>query len=129
MRAWASEVRKLNMTIGLPASVLAALEDAPRSGLLFRSCRKKHLPRSTIRFTWVSLLKRLGLRFRNPHQCRHSDATALVSAGAPLWDVAVYLGDSMKTIVTTYLHPTGRDSAKTLDRILGSGKSGSQRAA
>jgi integrase len=116
-------------TIGLPTSVLVAIKDAPRLGPLFLSCRKKHLPRSTIRFTWVSLLKRLGLRFRNPHQLRHSVATALVSAGVPLGDVAVYLGDSVKTIVTTYLHPTGSDSAKTLDKILGSDEAVFQRAA
>jgi len=41
------------------------------------------------------------------HQPRHSVATAMISAAVPLGDVAKYLGDTVQTVVATYLHATG----------------------
>ena len=41
----------------------------------------------------------------------------VLSAGCPIGDVAKYLGDSEQVVVKTYLHPTGRDPAETMDEI------------
>nr|WP_239442022.1 tyrosine-type recombinase/integrase [Saezia sanguinis] len=35
---------------------------------------------------WVPLIKRAGIRYRNPYQCRHTYASTLLTAGAnPFW--------------------------------------------
>jgi integrase len=76
------------------------------------------------RDAWESVLKAAGLPFHNLHQLRHSVATALISDGVPLGDVARYLGDTAETVVRTYLQPTNTDPADALDRLLGGGKVG-----
>ncbi|MDB5309882.1 MAG: hypothetical protein JWO38_4084 [Gemmataceae bacterium] len=43
----------------------------------------------------------------------------MISAGTPLGDVAEYLGDTVQTLVKTYLHASGVDPVSTLDKILG----------
>lgn len=73
---------------------------------------------SGTRMAWGRFLRRLELPYRSPHQLRHSVATALVSAGAPLGDVARFLGDSVQVVVSTYLHASGTDPSATLDRLL-----------
>lgn len=77
--------------------------------------RRQH---NTVRAAWGVYLRRLGLAYRNPHQLRHSVATALISAGVPLGDVARYLGDSVQVIVSTYLHATGADVCAALEAAL-----------
>jgi integrase len=72
------------------------------------------------RKVWVRLLHRLELRYRNMHQLRHSVATALISAGVPLGDVAAYLGDTVGSVVRTYLHATGKSPAVTMNKLLDS---------
>jgi integrase len=57
--------------------------------------------------------------FRNVHQIRHSVANFLISESVPLGDVAKFLGDTVETVVKTYLHPAGTDPSDTLDRPLG----------
>ncbi len=61
----------------------------------------------------------LAIEFRNIHQIRHSVATFLISESVPLGDVAKFLGDTVETVVKTYLHPAGTDPSDTLDRALG----------
>lgn len=77
--------------------------------------RRQHTP---VRQAWAVFLRRLGLPYRSPHQLRHSVATALVSAGVPLGDVARYLGDSVQVVVSTYLHAAGTDVCAALDAAL-----------
>jgi integrase len=77
--------------------------------------RRQH---NTVRAAWRVYLRRLGYTYRNPHQLRHSVATALISASVPLGDVARYLGDSVQVIVSTYLHATGADVCAALEAAL-----------
>lgn len=114
-------------TIRVPAPALSALVAAAggrKSGPLFltRDGNRVHVER--VRDVWGRVLKRLGLRFRNVHQMRHSVATALVSAGEPLGDVAAYLGDTVESIVKHYVHRAGTDPAATLERLYGGRKVG-----
>jgi integrase len=81
--------------------------------------RRQH---NTVRAEWAVLLRDLALAYRRPHVLRHSVGTALVAAGVPLGDVARYLGDSVQTVVTTYLHPSGTDPAEAMEKALGSGR-------
>jgi integrase len=72
---------------------------------------------------WDRLLAGLGLRPRNPHQARHSVATLALAAGVPLANVARDLGDTVATVVATYVHPTeGRDVCDAIEGLLGGGK-------
>jgi integrase len=106
--------------IGLPGAVLAIIRPLladPTPGPLF-SLRGKYLNPSSIHDAWRRYLLRLGLRYRTLHALRHSVGTALISAGVPLGDVARFLGDSVGTIVNTYLHPAGKDPRLALDAIL-----------
>lgn len=111
--------------IVVPAPVIpavrAAIADRTR-GPLFVSGAGRRRVLELVRQAWVRLLDRLGLRFRNLHQLRHSVASHLIAAGVPIGEVAAYLGDTPETIVRTYLHATGHvDVAGKLGEIL-SGK-------
>lgn len=113
-------------TIGLPDAVIAVLREAAggrRAGPLFE-VKGRRPGRETVRTHWMGLLDRLKLKRRNVHQLRHSVATALIAAGDSLADVAEYLGDSVETVVRTYVHPTGRSPVATLNRLLHGRKAG-----
>jgi len=65
----------------------------------------------------ATLAQEDGFRDRNPHQLRHTVATALISAADPIGDGAKYLGDAVEVVVMTDLHPTGKDPSLTLNRL------------
>jgi integrase len=72
---------------------------------------------------WKRLLKELGMPYRVPHQMRHSWASLAIASGAPLADVAAYLGDSVQILVKTYCHPVGFDVAGLMGGVIFGGKS------
>jgi integrase len=75
---------------------------------------------STAHYRWGAFLKLAGLRHRNLHQLRHSVASHALAAGVPLPNVARDLGDTVQTVVNTYLHPTpGADVCEAMSRLLG----------
>lgn len=114
-------------TIRIPALLAPVLQAAAAgraTGPLFATRTGRRQTKGLARRAWVLLLRSLGLPFRNLHQLRHSVATALISDGVPLGDVAAYLGDTVETVVKTYLHPAGTDPADSLDRLLGGLKVG-----
>lgn len=112
-------------TIAVPAlalPVLVAAAGGRKAGPVFVApLSGARLSQSTARKAFARVLKRLGLRDRNPHQLRHSVATAMLAAGDHLGDVAEYLGDTVETIVKTYTHPTGKSPVHTMNRLLGGG--------
>lgn len=99
------------------APLLTAARGDRMKGPLFLNAYGKRQQCGAVRYAWVALAKRLGLRFRNLHQFRHSVATMMVGANVPITDVAVYLGDTVETVVRTYLHPTGTDPADAIERV------------
>lgn len=114
-------------TIRVPAVVVPALRAAVagrKAGPLFPTARGKRTRPSTVDRGVRLVLKELGLTPRGSHSLRHSVASALVAAGVPVADVAVFLGDSVATIVKTYLHATGADPAAAIDRLYGGRKVG-----
>jgi integrase len=109
-------------TITVPSAArphLAAAVGERTTGPLFVTGNDNRFIKSLVQRAFTRLQQRLGLPVRNVHQLRHSVATALISAGEPIGDVAKYLGDSVTTVVKTYLHPTGADPAAAIDRIIG----------
>ena len=44
-------------------------------------------------------------------------ATLMIARGVPLGDVAKYLGDTVETVVRSYLHATGADPADAMDEL------------
>jgi integrase len=106
-------------TIRVPGAALPAVGPRAKSGPLFPSPAGGRRQHKTVYASWRLFLGRLGLAYRNVHQLRHSVATALVSAGVPVGDVARYLGDSVGVVVKTYTHATGADPADALDRVFG----------
>jgi integrase len=121
-------------TIALPPPARPAMDAIVRGrteGVLFptqgKTTRRQY---SCVRVDWIAFLRRLGLRYRNPHQLRHSVATLAVAAGMPIPDVAAYLGDTKETILKTYVHPTRVDVAGGLGRaLLGGNKEAAEAAA
>ena len=108
-------------TIRVPADALPAVRAAAgkrKSGPLFATGRGGRLNYPNVRLAWLRLLASLGLPARNLHQLRHSAATVMISRGTPLGDVARYLGDTVETVVRTYLHATGADAADAMDAAL-----------
>lgn len=52
---------------------------------------------------WQPLCGRAGVRYRNPYQCRHTFASALLTEGANPWYVAEQLGhENAQLVFTTY---------------------------
>lgn len=52
---------------------------------------------------WQPLLERAGVRYRNPYQCRHTFASAMLTDGANPWYVAEQLGHAdVQLVYTTY---------------------------
>lgn len=115
-----SKHSKRTITVPVPVRpYLVAAAAGRAAGPLFTSESGNRFIKSLIQRAFTRLLARLGLRRRSPHQLRHSVATMLISDGQPLGDVAKYLGDSVQTVVKTYLHPSGSNPAAALDRLLG----------
>lgn len=116
-------VRKIRVPDPVVAYLVSAAGDRT-TGPLFLTGAGRRPSHDLTTDPWHRLLKRLGLADRNPHQLRHSVATSLISEGVPLGDVARYLGDTVETLVKTYVHATGTDPADTLNRLLGGRKVG-----
>ena len=108
-------------TVRVPAAALPAVRDAHagrKGGALFRSQAGGRACHRLVTRSWKWMLKRLGLRYRNLHQLRHSVASHALAAGYGPADVAKYLGDSPETIIRTYCHATGQDVAGAMDDLL-----------
>lgn len=81
--------------------------------------RRQH---NTVRMNWKVFLTRLGLKYRNPHQLRHSVASTAIAAGVPLANVARDLGDSVGVVVRTYCHATdGPGVCDAMEDVLSGG--------
>jgi integrase len=109
-------------TVTVPDLVRPHLDAAAggrTTGPLFLTGAGGRFQKSGVELAFTRALKRLGLPRRNVHQLRHSVASALIAAGEPLADVAKYLGDTVKTLVDTYLHATGSDPGRAMNAILG----------
>jgi integrase len=113
--------RRSVRTIRVPAPALPALVAAKGArvrGALFLNGEGGQMRSWSIRDAWVELLEGLGLAFRNLHQLRHSVGSVMVAAGVPVTEVAAYLGDSVETVVRTYLHSMGGDPAAAVENAL-----------
>lgn len=109
-------------TVRVPRQALPAIAKAAgrrKSGPLFPGRDGGRLEHSAARDRFRRLLVKIGVRPRSPHQTRHGVASKHVADGVPLADVARYLGDSLETIVSTYVHPVGHDVAGAAERWLG----------
>lgn len=102
--------------------ILTAAIGGRESGPLFINALGARRQHCVVQVSWRSFLERLGLPYRNIHQLRHSVATALISGGVPLGDVARFLGDTVQSIVSHYLHASGVDPTVTLDSLLQGGR-------
>ena len=53
--------------------------------------------------SWLPLMKRSGIEYRNPYQIRHTYASTLLTAGANPWYVAQQLGhEDVEMVFRTY---------------------------
>jgi integrase len=108
-------------TLRVPDAALPACRAAHggrRKGPLFRNAGGRRAAHDNQRWVWQWMLKRLGIRYRNVHQLRHSVASHALAAGYGPADVAKHLGDSPETIIRTYCHATGQDVSAGMDRLL-----------
>lgn len=109
-------------TVRVPRQALPAVRLAAgrrKGGPLFTRAGGGRHDHSAARKLFAALLARIGVKYRSPHQTRHGVASKHVAEGVPLADVARYLGDSIETVVKTYVHPTGCDVAGAAERWLG----------
>ena len=111
-------------TIEVPADaipVIIAEIEGRTSGPLFRNHEGERRTHNGLTKPWESLLSRLEITHRNPHQLRHSWASHAIAAGIPIPDIAAYLGDTPLTIMKTYVHPTGASPAVVMGKLFASG--------
>lgn len=112
--------RRSRRTIGVPEvvrPVIVAAIAGRTTGVLFRRPGGGRYTAATIGAAFAPHCGRLGLPVKKLHALRHSVASHLVASGHPIADIAAYLGDSVATIVGTYVHPTGRDPVACLNKL------------
>lgn len=88
-------------TISIPPTVMALLKDMKRTsgvvtmrGYVFITANSTpFLPRNIQRI-WQNIVKLSGIKHKNFHVIRHTHATELLAAGAPIADVSRRLGHS-----------------------------------
>lgn len=88
-----------------------------KDGPLFVTGAGRRFVKQVVQRALARCLKRLKLAPRTPHELRHTVATLQIARGVPLPDIAKFLGDSVTTLTTTYLHPTGKDPGKEMNAI------------
>lgn len=106
-------------TVKVPAIAIPALVAAingRKSGPLFLG-REDRQSFSGIQYQWEMCCEELGLNYQRPHALRHSVGSVLIAAGVGLGDVAKFLGDTVATVVKTYIHPTEIQPTDTLDSL------------
>lgn len=109
-------------TVRVPHHAHRAVRDAVgkrKTGPLVKGEESTRVAESGLQRAWAKVLTELGLPYRKLHTLRHSYASALIAAGDGPADVAKYLGDTVMTIVQTYLHPTSKDPSRTMERLFG----------
>lgn len=96
----------------------AKADGEPRTHVLLLS-RGRGLPMNSrvVNARWKSALRRAGIpddRYHMMHVCRHTAASAWLSAGISVRAVAEFLGDKEATVQKTYSHlmPDDRDKAR-----------------
>lgn len=109
-------IRTIEVPDGAIPAVVAAIGERT-TGPLFASRTGQRYTLNSMRDAWDQLLARLKLAPRNPHVLRHSVATNLNAIAMPTGDAAKYIGDSIMTYVSTYLHATGADVCGALNRL------------
>lgn len=109
-------------TITVPDAARPAVEAAVagrKAGPVFQGPRGGRMDLRRVYKWWRRILEKLGLAYRKPHTLRHSVATEMVAAGFPLANVAEYLGDTLQTVVATYVHPVkGVDPGQLMNGLL-----------
>lgn len=115
-RAWVEKQEKSTKTVsGIRTIVLLppALDalHAQKAHTFLQNKHVFHNPRtdrpwqtnSQFRFQWQSILKRAGVRYRNPYQTRHTYASMLLSAGENMLWVAKQMGHrDTEMVIKTY---------------------------
>lgn len=112
-------------TIEVPEDARPALVAAIGSrgkGPLFTTHAGRHTSKFNYRNSWIRLLKRVGLKYRNIHQCRHTVATLMLAAGYSVGDVAAYIGDTPESVMRTYCHATGANVGRGIQGLLNGAK-------
>lgn len=91
--------------VDLSDAAIDALKRIPHQvGILFPNpnTKKAYARENTIRKAWVVILKKAGVKYRNPYQTRHTFASTLLSSGANPWYVAQQMGH--KTVEMVFRH-------------------------
>lgn len=103
----------------VPAVVeeLRRFEGAP-SALVFPSKRRPDVAFNFIP-AWQQALKAAGIRRFRFHDCRHTTASYLAQAGAPLLQIAEVLGHRQLSVTKRYSHLTVKHKAELVTRVLG----------
>lgn len=61
-------------------------------------------PVASVKTAFASAIEKAKLEHASPHTLRHTAATWLMQAGAPIWEASGFLGMSEKTLRETYGH-------------------------
>ena len=108
--------------VPLPARAAAALEFVARrldTRLVFPGSRGAHIDlRNWRKREWKPALEAAGLpRERRPYDLRHSYASWMLAAGVPAYDVARYMGTSVRMLDLTYGHLVRGSEAVAVSRL------------
>jgi len=96
--------RKARVVDMSPDLVVCLTAHRHPADLVFPDRRGRPFTREALLFQWKRITRAAGLRLLTPHDARHSYASQLVSAGAPLSYVQQQLGHSTQRMTERYAH-------------------------
>ena len=90
---------------------------SPRA-LVFASTRRPDVPYNNVP-AWQAALKKAGIRNFRFHDLRHTTASYLAQAGAPLLQIAHVLGHRNLSVTQRYSHLRNGDKADLIQKVFG----------
>lgn len=88
------------------------------SALIFASMRRPDVPYNSVPI-WQTALKKAGIRNFRFHDLRHTTASYLAQAGAPLLQIAHELGHRNLSVTQRYTHLATKDKTDLIQKVFG----------
>lgn len=88
----------------IPSKVLPMLRSSRLRGSHFVLEYRSRQRVISLKKSWKALLIATGIHDATPHTLRHTCGTWLAQRGIPMWEIAGYLGMTVETASSVYLH-------------------------
>lgn len=122
---------KRRPVVPITDTLMRVLEEARSDSVTGHVIEYLGAPVDSVKKSFAKACSRAGLTNVTPYTLRHTGATLLVAAGAPLWQVSGYLGHGISRTTEIYAKHAPEflsDASAGLERVLGEAAIGERRA-